>query len=243
MSDRITYECNDGIGLMRLDDGKANVIQPDWCRELNACLDCAEEDDSTAVVVIGRPGFFSGGLDLGVFPKLRGSDLLAATDLFLDSMKRCFLFPKPLIAAATGHTIAGGMMFYLAADYRLALDDDRFQFGLNEAITGVPFLGGTAGICGYAIPPQHQTEIVLHGRMLTARQFHARGIVEALASSSEELLSSALARASELQNLHLPTYRTNKLILRREAYESAVRIAESLKDHAPSGNVFENIGR
>ena len=53
----------------------------------------------------------------------------------------------------------------------------------------------------------------------------------------------AKARAHELRDVHLGAYRTNKLILRREAFEEGVRVANTLMSEAPKGNVFESIKR
>ena len=238
LEQRMSYRTRDGVALLQLDDGKANAIQPQWCEEMAQALDRAEREDVSALIIVGRPGFLSAGLDLGVFPKLEGEDLTAATGLFVATMKRLFLFPKPLIVASSGHAIAGGMMLLLTADFRLGLDDDRYRYGLNEAITGIPLLGGTVGICQYGIPAAHHTEMILQGRMWTARQCLERGVIHQLAADTEALIECAITRAIELRDVHLPTYAINKLILRRAAFDEAVRISESLMSEAPKINVF-----
>ncbi len=243
MGDVTTYTTRDGFGTIRLDDGKANAMQIAWCRSMNDKLDAAENDETTSLIVMGRPGFYSAGLDLKLLPTLEGRELRETTDLFMETMKRLFLFPKPVIAASEGHAIAGGMMLFLAADYRVALDDERFRYGLNEAVTGVPLLGGTAGICQYAIPKVHHNEMVLHGRMLSGRACHERQVVHALGGTPEEVEALAVERAIELRDVHLGAYKTNKLILRRDAFEEGVRIARTLMSEAPKGNVFEGMKR
>jgi enoyl-CoA hydratase len=237
------FEARDGLAFLRIDDGKANAIQPRWCADMNRALDRTEESDSSALIITGRPGFLSAGLDLKVFPSLQGGELTDATGQFVSTMKRLFLFPKPLIVASTGHAIAGGMMLLLTADYRLALDDDRFRYGLNEAVTGIPLLGGTVGICQHGIPVQHQTEMILQGRLLTARQCYEREVIHELVPNPEALIESAIARAMDWRDLHLATYAVNKLILRREIFDNAVRVAESLISEAPISDVFANIKR
>ncbi len=239
----ISYEERSGIATICLDDGKANAMQHAWCSEFNAALDRAEQSDVASLIVTGRPGFFSGGLDLKLLPTLAGSEVRATTDLFMETMKRVFLFPKPVIAASSGHAIAGGMMLFLAADWRLALDDDRHRYGLNEATTGVPMLGGTVGICQYSIPPAHHTEFILHGRLLSGRQCFERQVVQELVSAPGDLEGRARARCEELKDLEPGAYRTNKLILRREAFEQGVRIAQSLMSEAPKKNVFKGMSR
>jgi enoyl-CoA hydratase len=57
-----TVEINNDIALIRMDDGKANAINFDMVNALNAALDTAEAD-AKAIVLTGREGRFSGGLE------------------------------------------------------------------------------------------------------------------------------------------------------------------------------------
>lgn len=247
MSERVHFEAaNDatsGIAVIQLDDGKANAMQIAFCDELNRALDLAEADAAHAVVIHGNDRFFSGGLDLKVLPDLSRKDLVRTTQRFGETMHRAFLFPKPIVAAAAGHAIAGGMMLYLAADLRLALAPSQAQFGLNEATTGIPLLGGTAGLSRYGIPSEHHTELILHGRLIGAAETHARGITHELVGDRSSLLDRAIARAAELSDIDLPAYRINKKILREQAWTSATEIAAALAHEAPSENVFARIRR
>jgi len=226
------------VGVIRLDDGKANAIQRDFLRDLNAALDDAEADDVRAVILCGRPGFFSAGLDLTVVPDLSPGRLRETTDAFGETMRRVFLFPKPVVAAAAGHAIAGGMMLYLAADVRVALDRPDMRFGLNEARTGIPILGGVAGLCQHEIPPVHHTELILHGRMLSAAETHARGLTHHLVQDLDTLMPCASERAAILAELDPAAYRLNKRLLREPSWDAAAAFARQIADGAPSGNVF-----
>jgi len=247
MSERVHYSTRSGgsgaVAQVRLDDGKANAMQQAFLLELNDALDRAEADPVHAVVVCGRDAFFSGGLDLKLLPDLPPDALRETMTLFTETMRRVFLFPKPIVAAASGHAVAGGMMLYLAADIRVALDSADARFGLNEATTGIPLLAGTAGICQYGIPQSHHTELILHGRMIDAAQTHARGITHDLVEQSDELLPRAFARAEALSGVDPHAYRVNKRILREAHWRDAVATAEALMDLAPTDNVFARIRR
>jgi enoyl-CoA hydratase len=247
MSQRVYFEgaseATSGVAVIQLDDGKANAMQLAFCEELNHALDLAEADAAHAVVIHGNDRFFSGGLDLKVLPDLAQEELWDTTQRFSTTMRRAFLFPKPIIAAAAGHAIAGGMMLYLAADLRLAVSPSSAKFGLNEATTGIPLLGGTAGLCCYGIPPAHHIELILHGRLINATETHARGITHELVAEPASILERAIARAAELSDIDLPAYRTNKKILRERAWTTATEIAESLAHEAPTDNVFARIRR
>ena len=218
-------------------------MQMAFFAELHQALDRAESAPVGAVVLHGREGFFSGGLDLKVLPDLAPDALHETTHHFAEAMRRVFLFPKPVIAAAPGHAIAGGMMLYLAADLRLALDGPDARFGLNEATTGIPLLAGTAGLCQCGIPPEHHTELILHGRLVDAAATHARGITHELVREPQALLPRALKRAEALADVDLTAYAINKRILRERYWREAVATAEALAHEAPAENVFARIRR
>jgi len=243
LGQRASYERSGAIGRLQLDDGGANAMQDVWLEEVGALLDEAESDASHSLIVTGRPGFFSAGLDLKILPKLQPEEMRRSMDRFMETMRRFFLFPKPVIAASTGHAIAGGMMLYLAADVRIALRDQRSRYGLNEAITGIPLLGGTAGICEYSIPQQHHTEMILHGRMLSAEQTFERGVTHELAEDPSSLEAIARRRADGLADVELGAYRVNKLLLRQHAYDRATAAAAALSGEWQARDVFSAIER
>jgi len=241
---RMSWRASGGVAWLDLDDGKANAMSRAWLADLDAALSAVEADPAIRVLVIrGRPGFFSGGLDLTELPHLPPDELRGATDAFIAAMRRVFLLPRPVVAASTGHAIAGGMMLYLAADLRLALDRPDARYGLNEATNGIPLLGATAGICQYGIPPAHHTELILHGRMLGARETLERGITHALCEDPAALAAEARARAEALLAVEPAAYAVNKRLLREPIVEQATARAEALRDQAPSGNVFRGLSR
>ena len=232
-----------GIARLTLDDGRANAIGRGFLSELEACLAEAEASDAHSLILFGRPDFYSGGLDLKELPTLPPDELARTAGHFVEMMKRLFLFPKPIIAAANGHAIAGGMMIYLAADLRLAVDRGDAKMGLNEAVTGIPITGGTAALCTATIPPQYQTEMMLHGRLVTPRVTLDREITHELASDAKDLERRALARAEGLADVNLEAYSLNKRMIREPVWEAAAEKGLALGADAPSRNVFEGLRR
>ena len=113
--ERIRCVVEDGVAQLRMDDGKVNAIQPEWCAELAVALDRLEADRDTSVVLLfGRPGCFCAGLDRKLLPTLAPAVLRDSMQRFVSAMERVFLFPKPVLAASAGHALAAGLMLYLA---------------------------------------------------------------------------------------------------------------------------------
>lgn len=221
MSQKIFFEPDGNLGVIRMDDGKANAMQDEFFDQLMAALDEAEKAKSRALIVTGRERFFSGGLDLKVLPALGPEKLKTTTGKLAASMERLFLFPTPVIAASQGHNLAGGLILYCTADHRIALDDDSHKYGLNETANGIPLGGVVMAVAQYSIPPAHHTDMILHAHVTTAKDTLAKGLTQELAATPAELLEKAKTKAKELMRLNPVAYRATKLNLRRPAIEAA----------------------
>lgn len=126
----------DGVLTVTMDDGKVNALGPAMWEELNAALDRATDDDVTAVVIAGRPGRFSGGFDLSVLQgeQAEANGMLRAGFEFAVRMLQ---FPKPTVAACTGHAVAMGSFLMLSCDFHVGAAGD-FRIQANEVAIGLP---------------------------------------------------------------------------------------------------------
>ena len=61
----VSYQCEDDIAVLTLDDGKANAVSHSVLDGFNEGLSRAEKEAS-AVLITGRDGVFSAGFDLKV---------------------------------------------------------------------------------------------------------------------------------------------------------------------------------
>lgn len=233
---RITYRSEGVVGVVVLDDGKANAIGPAWLEEAKDALDTAEADGTRALVIFGRERFFSAGLDMRIVPSLPPEAMRATSLAFVALVRRLFLFPKPVVAASAGHALAGGFMLSCAADVRLAVDGSA-RYGLTEVRTGVPVIGPTAAVVAAALPPGERVPVMLHGRELTARDAAAIGVVHELVADPAALHGRAMARAEALAGATEPrAYAISKLALRRPLVDDAAVVGESLAAQLPPGN-------
>lgn len=133
----LTHDLAERVLTITMDDGKANALSPSMLAELNGALDRAEDDDVGAVVLAGRDGRFSGGFDLTV---LGGDDRAAAMGMLqagFELAHRVLAFPKPVVVACTGHSLAMGSFLMLAADERIGAAG-AFKIQANEVAIGIP---------------------------------------------------------------------------------------------------------
>lgn len=195
----VTLERRGAVAIITLDDGKANALRPSLLTELEQALDAAQESDARAVVLAGRAGFYSAGLDLKLLPTLSHPEKIATFHHFSRLMIRVAGYGLPTVAAIGGHAIAGGAILALACDVRIGGDGPQ-KIGLTEVPLGLPLPTFAIEIARSAVPTHLLAEAVLHGRQYTMGEAHAAGLVEAVVAP-EALLDAAVARAAGLAKI------------------------------------------
>ncbi len=225
MSDRVEYALNDDVAELRLDDGKVNAMSQPFFDALNGALDRAEKDEARAVVIAGRPGVFSAGLNLKVLPTLAPHELKSTMVSFGNTMLRVFGFPIPTIAAVTGHAIAGGFVLMSACDVRFVAEGPH-RIHLNEVALGLTLPTWAIIITESAVPPRWQTETILHAHPYTPPEALDRGIIDRVVSPAEKLIDEARGAAKELAALDTTTYANVKARKRDLCMQRALSFVE-----------------
>jgi enoyl-CoA hydratase len=233
MPETIAYDLKDEIAAIQLDDGKVNAMSQPFFDALNAVLDRAEKDRAQAVVITGRPGVFSAGLNLKVLPTLAPEDLTQTMINFGRTIHRVFTFPIPTVAAVSGHAIAGGAMLMFACDLRLVAEGaNRIQ--LNEVAIGLTLPTWAITIAEFAIPPRWHTEAILHARMYLPEEALERGMIQAVVRPADRLHEEALATAGQFKVLDTIAYASTKA---RQRAEASRRIFDLLEKEASSAEL------
>lgn len=209
MPDPVAYALEDNVARITLDDGKVNAMSLPLFEALGAALDRAERDHAGAVVLAGRPGFFSAGLNLKLLPTLPPAELRTTMIAFGRTMLRVFTLPIPTVAAVSGHAVAGGAMLMFACDLRWVAEGP-FRIHLNEVAIGLPLPTWAITLAHAAVPPRWHTEAILHARPYTPDEALERGIVDGVARPAERLLAEACAAAAPLTALDRAAYATSK---------------------------------
>jgi len=130
MTELATLEKEGDVSVITLDDGKVNVFSPAMIEQLNALLDQVPED-SGSLLIQGKDGMFSAGFDLKV---MQGGDTQAMSKMASGGFRllaRVFGFPRPVVAACSGHAIALGAFMLCCADYRVGVKGE-FIVQANE---------------------------------------------------------------------------------------------------------------
>ncbi len=219
----IRYERVGELGYVRMDDGKANAMDEAFFAALNAALDRAEADRPKALVFIGRPGFFSGGLNVKTLPGLGPQALRVLHERFAATMCRVALLPVPTVAAVTGHAVAGGLILALACDLRFA-QDGPFRLQMNEVLIGIALPSWVLAVTQPAIPPRRRVEVLLHGKPFTPREAASAGFFDGVVEEGADVVARAEEAARSLATLHPMAYALTKRRMRGPAIEKALAL-------------------
>lgn len=132
--DPVTCTIEDGVAVLRLDDGKVNVVSHRVIELLHAGLDTALAE-ATAVAIIGREGKLSAGFDLAEMTAgiERTQALVGAGGKLL---MRVYGHPQAVVVGVTGHALAAGALLCLSCDTRIG-GDGPAKIGLNETAIGM----------------------------------------------------------------------------------------------------------
>ena len=210
MTDSVRYELEGAVAVVRLDDGKANAITNAVIDAVHGALDRAETE-ARAVVLIGRPQRFSGGFDLSVMRQGREavqSLVTAGAELAL----RLYGFPRPVVAACTGHAIAMGAIVLLASDLRIGADGP-FKIGLNEVGNGMTLPVFGVELARERLSKRHLTRAALTAELYTPSEAVDAGYLDRVVPP-ESLESASRAEAERLTTLDANSFAGTKRRLR-----------------------------
>lgn len=179
---------NDGILFVTVNrPDSRNALDADVQRDLLDLLGSAGDDDQVhGVIFSGTGSVFVSGADIA---SVRDRDLHAGLKGQLQRLLgQLQSFEKPTITAINGHALGGGLEFALATDIRLAVSTAKL--GLPEVGLGIiPGAGGTQRLARH-VGLGRAVEMILTGRLLTADEAQAFGVI-AEVTSSEDLIPRA----------------------------------------------------
>lgn len=187
---------SEGVFVMEMMLSRGNAINDRFIEEMHRALDVAGADDVRAIVLTASGRTFSGGLDLVEIYEYDRIELARFVDAFDDLFERVFALSKPLLAAVSGHAIAGGCVLAMAADARI-LAPGPYAIGLTEAALGLPLPAAALEIARSAVPRGVVTEWLLEGRRFSPEEARRDGVAHVLTGEGGAL-SDAVERATRL---------------------------------------------
>ena len=192
-----------------MDRPPANALNRELVGKLIAALEAARMDGARAIVLTGRPGMFSGGLDVPELLPLGRPEIAAFWGEFFRLTRQLAASPVPVIAAVSGHAPAGGAVLALHCDWRIGVRG-KFRMGLNEVRVGLPVPAAILVALELAVGPRLARRMSARGELVSMDEALQVGLVDELVEP-DELLPAALAHARELVALPPVAMNTTRL--------------------------------
>lgn len=206
-----------GLAELRLARPPVNALSPELVFALRNRIEAAPREGARALVLSGRPGMFSAGLDV---PVLLGLDREAMSAFLLDFfglMRALAASPIPVVAAITGHAPAGGAVMAIFCDARVMADGD-FRIGLNEVQVGLSLPGVIQAGLERVVGARQAERLGVTGRLVGAGEALRLGLVDELAPE-ERVVERALELARDFLTLPPRAMATTRTHCRRELVE------------------------
>lgn len=224
----VSVEVRDEIAVVTLDRPKANAFNPELIAELSAALAAQAKAKARAVVLASStPGIFSAGWDLPYLIDRNRAEMDTFVASYCGLVRQLFVLGPPVVAALSGHAIAGGLIFAMAADERIVAQG-RGKFGLSEVILGVSVPACLMEPFRHVIGPRRMERLASTGENVDVDGALAMGLIDAIVPAAE-LLDRAVERARFLSGLAGTAYAAIKLRSRA----AAIARFDQARDHDP----------
>jgi enoyl-CoA hydratase len=217
----ISISETDGVTVLTLDRPPANALDVGILRSLVSAVDEFAGAPPAALVIAGRDPFFSAGVDLKAVthygPEERGEMIASVNAMALG----IYGLPCPVVAAITGHAVAGGLVLAVCTDIRIASTGGRY--GLTEIKVGVAYPIAAIGVIRAELPRHAARVLALGNQLVDAGEAHRLGVFDEIAEP-DNVLPRALHIARELARYSPEMYARTKRDLRAETL-NALRTA------------------
>jgi len=194
MSEKVVLtELRDGVLIVTINrEERRNAINPETSAAMEEILNDAEKNPEVRVIILTGAGgrSFCSGEDLAAFDEAGECQTIMAHG-FGGMTSR--VSAKPIICAANGTAVAGGLEIALACDLIVAAEHARF--GLSEVKVGL--LATTGGLIRLSrdIPRKIAMEMCLTGTLINAERAKEIGLVNYVVPASQ-----VMEKALELAN-------------------------------------------
>jgi len=226
----IEVETVDAAAILRMQHGKANALDIEFCEALAARFHALRHDASRAIVLTGTGKMFSAGVDL----KRLSAGGAGYVRQFLPALHKLyeevFFHPKPVIAAINGHAVAGGAILACCADRRI-MGHEAGRIGVTELLVGVPFPALAFEVLRAAVPAEYLAEFAYSGATYMTDDAVESGWIDEIAEP-EELIEDALAVAEELATLSPKAFAMTKAQIRGPVAERLAVSGEEIDREA-----------
>ena len=217
------------ISIIQLNDGKANAFSFDMLTTVQGFLSEIPKD-SGAVVITGSEGLFSGGFDLKTLASGDAEAAVKMTNLGFKTLLDLYSFPRPIVAAVSGHAVALGLFTVCCADIRVGIEG-KFVLQANEVRNNMDIPVQIMEIVKDRLDKKHFYKAIYHAEVYPMHEAISAGYIDEIVPPAN-LMEKALEKAEDLATLGHPYYMNTKNVYQADV---VAKIKEGIEGARPPG--------
>jgi 3,2-trans-enoyl-CoA isomerase len=203
---------HDNVREIRMVRPPVNALNTELVENLIQSLRLAAEE-SEAVVISGREGLFSAGLDVSDLMQFDYDGMTTFWTLYFELLETVACSPVPVAAAITGHSPAGGAVICLMCDYRV-MSNGKYRIGLNETRVGLILPSVLHNAMERLVGPRISEQMLVSGSLVYPEEALRVGLVDHLETGFDATVEHAVHWCQELLSLPRESMQGNRAVAR-----------------------------
>ena len=222
----IERELREKVAVLKLNRSVTNPINLELINDLSGNIKMSIDDKGIAGIVLTSTNdkFFSIGFDIPGLIDLSAKEFEEFYTAFNRLCIDLYTFPKPLVAAITGHAVAGGCILTLCCDYRFIAEGKKLM-GLNEIKLGVPLPYPADRMLRQIVNDRAARKILDTGDFFPPDETLAMGLVDEMMPLAQ-VVEKAIEKVESIQSCSLDAF---AVIKRNRTEKVEAEIQRSLK--------------
>ncbi|OCX51002.1 enoyl-CoA hydratase [Mucilaginibacter sp. PPCGB 2223] len=210
----------DRLAVIQLNRGKSNPMNAEMVKELTLLIKSVDTDDNIGgLIITGKENFFSAGLDLIELYDYNQEQMKAFWADFINLQAIMVSFKKPMVAAISGHSPAGGCVLATCCDYRV-MAQGKFIIGLNEIPVGIVVPEGIFKQYAFWIGQRRAYQSLSEGKLFSVDEALQIGLIDEICNP-ESVISTAERQIRKYMQLNQAAWMQSKLNMRKKLIEHA----------------------
>nr|CCC92548.1 unnamed protein product [Trypanosoma congolense IL3000]CCC92562.1 unnamed protein product [Trypanosoma congolense IL3000] len=213
-----------GVTTIALSRAPVNSLNMELFEEFNSWMLWLGSDEGCRAVILTSsiPTVFSAGLDMSEMHNPEPERLRRFWKSFQETWLILNSFPKPIIAAISGNSPAGGCVLALGCDSRIMVrhpadkPDRPYRIGLNETKLGITAPPWVIPAYAYVLGSRRAERMLQLGETPTADEALRMGLVDIVVDGEPQLREAAMREVERFLSVPQQSRWMARDMLRRE---------------------------
>lgn len=219
----------DDIRIVTFKNGKTNPINREILLRLKEIIDEVNASSTAkGIILTGDGRFFSSGFDLPIFINFKDQkEAIEFFEMEEDVLLSLFTCEKPVISAINGHCAAAGLIYSMAADYRIAKNHPKIKIGMTEIKIGLGLSIAQHEVMRYGFDGNIRfRDVMFFGNMVGVEKAKEMQLIDEVVEEDQLMERSKQVIKQWIDTPNRPFIQMKRLLRQ----DTARRIARKLKE-------------